>query len=123
MTPEHLWNRATNLVATTIVALAGFAFLPEFFLEDEIPHKVDDGLLFILGLVAIGWCTTGGNRLKRSIVPLVLTWLALIVKIGGLFLEFSDGQDAGDDFGGLILFVFAALFISWLYSRKMPRSP
>lgn len=35
MKVEDAWNRGNNLVATSIVALSGFAFLPEVFMETE----------------------------------------------------------------------------------------
>lgn len=120
MTPEALWNRATNLVAASVLMLAGIAFLPEAFLEDEVSHKVDDGLIFVLGLLLAYWYNRASNRFSRSVVPVLFIWGALAVKLAALFLEFDDKNDVGDDFGALVLFVGAALLVTWLYRRRMP---
>jgi hypothetical protein len=72
MTIDEAFQRGNNLLATAIVALSGFAFLPEFFLEDEWFHKLDEGLLFLLGIAGIVWYLTGRNRVTRSIVPVAL---------------------------------------------------
>ena len=69
MTVQEAWNRGNNIVATAVVALAGFAFAPEMFVEDEELHRLDEGLLFFLGLVAIGWYLKGKHKFMRSVVP------------------------------------------------------
>ncbi len=120
MNIEQLWNRSTNLVAASIVALAGFAFAPEMIFETEIPYKIDDGLIFLLGIFAIFWYRRGVNRFSHSVMPVVLLWLCLLVKIGAVFIEFADPEDIGDDFGALVLFLLAAIFVTWLYNRKAP---
>ena len=111
-------NRGKNLLAVSIVSLAGLAFLPEFFLEDELGNRIDDGILFLLGVIAVGWYLRGNNRLKKSIVPVVLVSLALVDKIAAVLIEFKDKADVGDDFGGLILFLCATIFVVWQYNKK-----
>jgi hypothetical protein len=99
-------NRGYNLLVTSIVSLAGLAFLPEAFLEKDIPDKVDDTLLFVIGMLGIWWYNRGDNRFKHSIVPVVLVILA-----------FDDAEAVGDDFGGLILFALAVGLAVYQYQK------
>lgn len=115
MTPQEIWNRGNNLVATAILALSGFAFLPEAFLETEVPFKIDEILLFWLGIGAIGWYLWGKNKFQNSIVPVVLVWMGFAFKIMAIALEFKDKEDVGDDMGAVILFLLAGLLVTWLY--------
>ena len=115
MTIQESINRGFNLLAVSIVGLSGFAFLPEAFLENDIPDKIDDITLFVLGLVSIWWYNRSTNRYLRSALPVVLVVLALITKIGALIVEFDDPASAGDDFGALILFVLATALVLYQY--------
>jgi len=111
-------NRGKNLLAVSLVTLSGVAFLPEFFLENDLEDKIDDGLLFVLGVIAVVWYLVSGNRFKRSWVPMLLVLIALAVKIMGLVIEFKDKEAAGDDFGGLILFIAASILVVWQFNKK-----
>ena len=105
------------MVATAIVALAGFAFSPESVLEPEIPFKIDEILLFWLGIGAIGWYLWGKNKWKHSIVPVLFVWGGLAIKIMAIVIELKDKEDVGDDFGALILFILATALVTFLYLR------
>lgn len=118
MSVQEAWQRGNNLVATAIVALAGISFLPEFFLETEVPYKIDDGALFLLGIGAVWWYKVGNHRYVRSIVPVLFVVVSLLIKIMGVVIEFKDKDDVGDDFGGLILFVAATILVLWLYWKN-----
>ena len=115
MTIQESVNRTVNLVGTTIVGLSGFAFLPEVFFENDVPDKIDDGVLFVLALVAIWWYKRAHNRFERSIAPVVFVGLALLTKIGAIAVEFGDAASVGDDFGALILFVLSLGLVWYLY--------
>lgn len=117
MTPKEIWNRGNNLLATAIVALSGFAFTPELHFEPEIPFKIDEILLFWLGIGAIGWYLWGKNKWKRSVVPVLMVWGGLAIKIMAVVIEFKDKEDVGDDFGALILFILASLLVTFLYIK------
>src|ERR1700690_2024891 len=115
MNIQQYINRGFNLLAVSIVGLSGFAFLPEVFLENDIPDKVDDIVLFILGIVGMVWYRK--NKYARSFVPVLLVILALLTKIGALIVEFDDAASVGDDFGALILFVLALGLVWYQYNR------
>ena len=108
-------NRTINLVGVTIAGLAGFAFAPEAIIEPDTIDKVDDTLIFLLGIGAIVWYLRNGNRFARSIVPIALVAAGLVLKIFAIIVEFSDKEDVGDDFGGLILFALGTGFLIYQY--------
>lgn len=110
-------NRGFNLLGTSIVALAGFAFTAEIFLENDWPDKIDDITLLVLGVVAIIWYLSGKNKYMRSIMPVVLVALSLLAKIGAIIVEHDDKDAVGDDFGGLTLFVLATGLIIYQYFK------
>jgi hypothetical protein len=110
-------NRGFNLLGVSIVALSGFAFAPEMFLENDVPDKLDDALLFIVGLIGIAWYTKAKNKYTRSIVPVGLVGVALLLKIMAVIVEFNDVENVGDDFGGLILFVLSFGLILYQYFK------
>lgn len=110
-------NRGFNLLSTSIVAIAGFAFAPEAILEKDAPDKIDDALLFALALVAMAWYAWSGKRTQRSIAPVVIMLIALIVKIGGLIVEMDDPEAMGDDAGGVILFLLATGLVIYQYVK------
>ncbi len=110
-------NRGFNLLATSIVAVAGFAFAPEMFIENEMADKADDALLFALALVAMGWYAWSGKRTQRSIAPVVIMVIALVVKIIGLIIELDDPDAMGDDAGGVILFLLATGLVIYQYIK------
>lgn len=118
MNAREAINRGFNLLCTAIVALSGFAFMPEVFLEKDMPDKVDDSSLFVLAIVAMTWYTHKNNRFTRSVVPVVLVGLALVAKIGAIIVELDDAEAVGDDFGGLILLVLALSFVGYQYWKN-----
>ncbi len=110
-------NRGFNLLAIGIVGLAGFAFMPEIFLEKDWDDKIDDAMLLVIGLVGIIWYFTKNNRVSRSVLPTALVVAALAVKIMGVIIEHNDPDSLGDDIGGLILFLLATAFIIYQYKK------
>lgn len=117
MTVRDAINRGYNLVGTAIIAISGFAFFPEFFFEDELAHKIDEGIIFLLAISAIAWYLTGKNKFSRTIVPILFTSTALAMKFIAFFLlERGDAADLGDEFGAIILFVISLAFLIWQYT-------
>ncbi len=117
MTVTEVWNRGNNLLATAIVGLSAFAFFPEIFIETERPFKIDEGLLFLLGLLAIGWYVRGKHKFTRTITPVLMVWAGFAIKLMGIIIEFKEKDDVGDDFGGLILFLLGGLLVTWLFIK------
>ena len=116
MTVRDALSRGYNLVGTALVAIPGFAFFPEFFTEDEVTHKLDEGVLFLLAIGAIAWYFIGNNKVSRTIVPVLLTAAAFIMKLLAFFLlETGDATDLGDEYGALLLFLIAFGFLIWQY--------
>jgi hypothetical protein len=120
MTVSDALNRGYNLVGTATIAISGFAFFPEFFTEDELTHRLDEGVLFLLAISSIVWYLFGKNKFSRTIVPILFTTAALIMKLIAFFLlEKGDVADLGDEFGAIILFVITlALLISQYINIK-----
>jgi peptidoglycan/LPS O-acetylase OafA/YrhL len=117
ITPQNINNRSLNLLAISIAGLAGFAFLPEAFLEKDIPDKVDDIALFIIALIGMFWYTRSNNRYIRSVTPIIIVMIAMMVKIVGVMIEHADTVSVGDDFGGLILFILATILVVYQYLK------
>ena len=84
MTFQDAINRGYNLLACTALALAGLAFGNVVFEEADLLDKVDDIGFLVIGAVAIIWYLVGRNRFRRSVIPIVLSALAIIVQIVGL---------------------------------------
>jgi peptidoglycan/LPS O-acetylase OafA/YrhL len=121
MTVRDALNRGHNLVGTAIVAISGFAFFPQTFSEDELTHKLDEGVLFLLAIGAIAWYFAGNNKVSRTIVPILLTAAALIMKLlAFFFLEAGDSADVGDEYAPLLLFALALGFLIWQYISLRP---
>jgi hypothetical protein len=116
MTVRDALNRGYNLIGTAIVAISGLTFFPEFFAEDEASHKLDEGVLLLLAIGSIVWYLSRKNKFSRTIVPLLFTGAALVMKIIAMFLlEQGDAADLGDEFAAIILFVIALAFLIWQY--------
>ena len=118
-------NRTVNLLAASIVGLSAFAFLPEAFIEPELIDKVDDSALFLLGVVGIIWYLRTAKKYSRTIWPIALLVVALLIKIFAVVVEFPDPEDVGDDFGGLVLFVLGTSLVIYLYvtAPRLDASP
>ena len=121
MTLHEAVNRTYNLVGTAVVGIAGLAFLPEIFVEDDWDDKWDDIGLAVIALLAIAWYMRGKNSLSRTLMPLFIAGAALIDKIAAVVIEFHDKEAVGDDFGALILFIalLCVLFYQYQKSAKL----
>jgi uncharacterized membrane protein YGL010W len=120
MTLQNAINRGYNLLACTALALAGLAFGTVVFEEADLLDKVDDIGFLVIGAVAVIWYLVGRNRFKRSLVPIVLSGIAIIVQVVGLVLEKDNPASFGDNIGGMWLFVplFFVLAVQFYVNRR-----
>jgi uncharacterized membrane protein YGL010W len=121
MTLQNAINRGYNLLACTALALAGLAFGTVVLEEADLLDKVDDIGFLVIGAVAVIWYLAGRNRFKRSVVPIVLSGIAIIVQIVGLVLEKDNPASFGDNIGGMWLFVplFVVLVVQFYVNRRL----
>jgi hypothetical protein len=81
-----------------------------------LTHKLDEGVLLLLAISSIVWYLVGKNKFSRTIVPILFTTAALVMKLIAFFLlEKGDAADLGDEFGAIILFVITLAFLIWQY--------
>ena len=120
MTLQNAINRGYNLLACTVLTLAGLAFGTVVFEEADLLDKVDDIGFLVIGAVAVIWYLFGHNRFKRSVVPIALSGIAIIVQVVGLVLEKDDPASFGDNIGGIWLFVplFVVLIAQFFLNRR-----
>src|SRR5260221_12288638 len=100
MTLQNAINRGYNLLACTALALAGLAFGTVVFEEADLLDKVADIGFLVIGAVAVTWYLVCRNRLKWSVVSIVLSGITIIVQIGGLVLEKDNPASFSDNIGG-----------------------
>jgi uncharacterized membrane protein YGL010W len=120
MTLQNAINRGYNLLACTALALAGLAFGTVVFEEADLLDKVDDIGFLVIGALAVIWYLVGRNRFKRSVVPIILSGITIIVQIVGLVLEKDNPASFGDNIGGMWLFVplFFVLAVQFYVNRR-----
>jgi uncharacterized membrane protein len=121
MTLQNAINRGYNLLACTALALAGLAFGTIVFEEADLLDKVDDIGFLVIGAVAVIWYLVGRNRFKRSVMPIILSGITIIVQIVGLVLEKDNAASFGDNIGGMWLFVplFVVLVVQFYVNRRL----
>ena len=121
MTLKNAINRGYNLLACTALALAGLAFGNVVFEEADLLDKVDDIGFLAIGAIAVIWYLFGRNRFKRSVVPILLSGIAIIVQVVGLVLEKDDPASFGDNIGGIWLFVplFVVLVVQFYINWRL----
>ena len=117
MDAESALNRGFNLLVTSILGLAGLAFGTVGFTEKDLTDKLDDFGLLAMGLITLVWYLMGSNRTKRTIVPVVLVVIAVLVQFVGVGFEHDDKEAFGDNIGGLFLFIPALVTVFYQYWR------
>lgn len=123
MTVRDSVNRGFNLMVTAVLCFGGLAFGTLAFspIENDLADKLDDLGLPLIGLVCLVWYLVGRNRFKHSLVPVVLTALALLVQAVAVPLEADDAAAFGDNIGGLVLFVpfFVFVIVQYVWNRRL----
>jgi hypothetical protein len=111
-------NRGYNLMVTAVLFFAGAAFGTVAFNEADLIDKIDDFGLLIVGAVAVVWYLWSGNAVRRSVLPLVLGIVALVVQLSAIVFERDDPTAFGDNVGGIILFTPFVIFAIYQYMRS-----
>ncbi len=116
MTVKESINHGYNLMVTTVLLFGGLAFGTLAFspVEDDWLDRLDDIGLPLIGIVCLVWFLSGRNRYKRTVTPIVLTGLALIIQLIAIPLERDSAAAFGDNIGGIALllpfFAFALIY-------------
>ncbi len=122
MTLEESIHRAFNLMVTTVLFFGGIAFglVALSPVENDWGDRLDDMGLLLMGIIAVVWYLTGRNRLRRSVIPVVLAGLAMVIQLIAIPLERDDPAAFGDNIGGLVMLIpfFAFVLVSYL---RVPR--
>jgi hypothetical protein len=117
MTPRQILNRGYNLMIVAVLFFIGLGLGTDAIPESDFADKIDDLGLLVVGLIAVVWYLTTGSS-KRTVVPVVLTMLALAFQVLGVFLEIGDKASFGDNIGGMVMLVPFTLFALWQYVRQ-----
>ena len=117
MTIADVAHRGFNLLAVSLLAIGGLEFGSVLLQEQDFADKIDDGGFLLMAIIAIGWYLVGDNRFRRSLVPMMLAGLAVVVQVIGLILERDDPKAFGDNIGGALFFVPVLLLVAIQYRR------
>lgn len=102
-----------NFFTASFLGIVGISLVGEVFQEDDLPDKIDDFLIFILGLAAIYWYKKAGYKAEKATLSIIFLVVAFIIKLGGIFIEHADKEALGDDIGVFIPIVLALIFVVW----------
>lgn len=116
-------QRGYNLMTCTILGLAGLAFGTVIFDEADFPDKIDDAVLLLVAVAAVIWYVSGDNRFKRTVVPIILTAIAVLGQLAGVLIEHDDAGAFGDNIGGMIMYtgLLIVLIVQYYASAKYLR--
>jgi len=92
MTLKESIYHGFNLMVTAVLFFGGMAFGAVAFrpVLNDWGDRLDDIGLPLIGLIGLVWFLSGRNRYKRSVVPVVLAGLALLVQALAIPLERHD---------------------------------
>jgi FtsH-binding integral membrane protein len=120
MTASDAINRGYNLMLAALLTLGGIAFGSAEEREADPPDKIDDIGFVLLALIALVWYFMS-KKTRRSIVPVVLAAVAVVIQIVGLVVENGDEKAFGDNIVGIAFFVPLLVFAALQYFYFNPR--
>ncbi len=120
MTSSDAINRGYNLMLAALLTLGGIAFGSAEEREADPPDKIDDIGFVLLALIALVWYFMS-KKTRRSIVPVVLAAVAVVIQIVGLVVENGDEKAFGDNIVGIVFFVPLLVFAALQYFYFNPR--
>jgi hypothetical protein len=117
MTADRAVNRGYNLMIVALLLFPGFSFFAGGLQDNDLIDKLDDIALFGSGLILTIWYLIGQNRFKRSVAPIGLALVSLVVQVAGVILEREDKEAIGNDIGGMFIFIPVVAFAIFQYMR------
>jgi hypothetical protein len=117
VTIDAVANRGLNLLATSLLVLGGLTFGAVFFQETDPSDKLDDGGFLFIAMLALVWYLLSGNRFARSMVPVLIAGVAVVVQVLGLVLERDDPKAFGDNVGGALYFGVTLILVVVQFRR------
>ncbi len=107
----HTRTASIVVLFFTGLAFGSLAFSP---VENDWLDRLDDIGLPLIGVMGLVCFLVSSHRQQRSVIPLGLAGLALVIQIIVIPLERDDAAAFGDNIGGLIMylpfFVFAHVY-------------
>src|SRR5215467_1389384 len=118
MTVEEANNRGWNFAVAAFLGALAIGMLTAIPSEDEFTHKLDEIVIPLVVVAFLVWYFMGRNKFTRSLIPLGVVALVLVLKAIALFvLEFSDVADRGDDIGIAVVLIAFLVIAGWTYYR------
>lgn len=118
MTVDEANNRGWNFAVAAFLSALAIGMLTAIPTEDEFAHKLDEIVIPIVVAAFVAWYLMGRNKFSRSLVPLGVVAVVLVLKAIALFvLEFNDMADRGDDIGICVVLVAFIVITAWTYFR------
>ncbi len=114
--PDKLHRRLTNTISTAIAATAGLVYLPEVFTESPL-GSLDDIVVVLLALIAMGWYFYSNNRVKYSRIPILLVAGSFCSKSIGAILEWGTDEVA-DNLVAVTALGIGLAIVTYLYLKK-----
>jgi hypothetical protein len=102
-----------NFFVTGFVSILGFTLIYEVISENDVSDKIDDLLMLVLGIVAILWYKKSWHKGISAIPAIVVSGLAVCIKIMAIVIEHADKEAVGDDIGIFISLLMLFIFTTW----------
>jgi hypothetical protein len=113
--------RGYNFFVVAFLGILGGSLISELSQETEWLFRVDELLIIAIAAAAIVWYRIGKNRITRSIVPVLLPFAALVVKVFGMIAEINDPADVGDDIA-IVQTLILLVVVSVVAYIRLPRT-
>jgi peptidoglycan/LPS O-acetylase OafA/YrhL len=118
--PSRAW-RWMNLLTAGLVIVLAIDLLPDLSEETEWTHRADEMAIELLAGLAIVWFGFRRHRLARSLVPLAIVGLVVVVKLVAIPVEWSDNADVQGDIVLAAIGVPVLIALGLVYVRAWRR--
>lgn len=110
--------RRINFFTASFIGVLGLSLSSELFLENDLPDKIDDALMLLLGLLTIYWYKKTGYKLGKSSASVIIIGIGILIKAFAIYIEHADKEAVGDDFGIIAALIIAFIFVTWQTLRR-----